>query len=100
MHPLQLQAHQFGTDPAASVAVNEIPVVAPLILAREVTGELVEPVKFNIDGVLGKAVHYVLAHQHYSCRCDGEDREQDGGEQAMANGDFQSMPGGTNKLGV
>ena len=66
--------------------------LARLVLAGDFAGELFEPVKFDVDGVLAKAVHHILAHQYNGGCRHGEDRQQDGCKQAVADGKSQTMP--------
>lgn len=89
---LALQPCQFAANPLPSVAfVDGAPVPIVLVALRQRTGQLVQPVKFDIDGVVAKTVHDVLAHQ-----CDGRDGHRDnpqqhGNEEPVANGELQCV---------
>jgi mono/diheme cytochrome c family protein len=62
-------------------------------LARERVRQVFQPVQFDADRILAEAGQHVLAQQEHGGGCHGEDREQDGGEQAVADREFQGGGG-------
>ena len=85
-----MQARELLRDPVLAVGVGDkSPAIAGAVAARERGRQLFQAVQFDARGVVAEAGHHVLAQQEHGTGGHGEDRQQDGGKQAMTDRELQ-----------